>query len=151
MSLISINLATLILSIFIFKLGFNAANREFLFGLSMITRGSLKEKIDFAFQVYDTEGTGYMSPESYGHFVRSIVQAARFSNLEENSPEFDQALANFEKKLVDIGKAKENINFIDIQNGIRSDLFVEQCSKAQEIRERGSTMANIKRSLDSNV
>lgn len=121
--------------------------KEFLFGVSMLTRGNLAEKVEFAFQVFDQEGKGSLDPESYKKFVSSMVHASIFLNTYD-ADNFKATLVSIEEKLLHLAKGKDVIKYIEIQNFLVSEDFIHYFDTIEGVRERGGTVAKIKTSLE---
>ena len=115
----------------------------------MLTRGNLAEKVEFAFQVFDKEGKGYLDPESYKKFVSSMIHASIFLN-NYDTDSFKATLISIEEKLLHLAKTKDRIKFIEIQNFLVSEQFIDYFDTVDGVRERGGTVAKIKSSLSKN-
>jgi len=112
----------------------------------MLTRGNLAEKVEFAFQVFDKQGKGHLDPESYKKFVSSMIHASIFLN-NYDTESFKATLMSIEEKLLHLAKGKDKIKFVEIQNFLVSEQFIDYFDTVDGVRERGGTVAKIKNSL----
>jgi len=112
-------------------------------------RGSLEERTQFAFQVFDKGEKGYLTGEEYEQFLKSIVSATIISNQGNVDPFFTEDLENFENKMCEIMSTKETITFMDIKKDLLSHEFIKYCDSTEQTRKRGETIAMITNSLNA--
>lgn len=112
----------------------------------MLTRGNILEKTEAAFQIYDKEDKGYLTSAEYAEFVKSIIEASKVM-ITDPDMQVDEELEKLREKLLEISKRKERIQYIDIQSALTADDFVEFLDNNEHVRERGSTVAQIQKSL----
>ena len=113
----------------------------------MLTRGNVFEKTESAFQIFDKQDKGYLTSVEYAEFVKSIIEASRMMITDTNM-EVDEELEKLREKLLEISRRKERIQYIDVQSALSSDDFVEFLDNNEQARERGSTVAQIQKSLN---
>lgn len=101
----------------------------------MLIRGSLDEKIEFAFQVFDKEEKGYLEPEEYHCYVRSLIKASKMVRHNSVDPVFDKELAQFEAKLLGLAKGAAEVKYGDIHNALLGDTFIEYCHNLAQPKE----------------
>jgi len=114
----------------------------------MLTRGNIEEKVECAFQIYDTNEKGYLDKETYKKFVDTMIHASVFLNTHQ-AEEFDKTLGLLKERLLKLAEGKEIIKFIEIQNTIRADRLIEEFENIEQNRQRGTTVAKIKNSLET--
>jgi len=115
----------------------------------MLMRGSLEERTQFAFQVFDKGEKGYLTGEEYEQFLKSIVSATIISNQGNVDPFFPDDLENFENNMLEIMSNKETITFMDIKKDLLSHEFIKYCDVTEQTRKRGETIAMITNSLNA--
>ena len=112
----------------------------------MLTRGNLEEKIECAFQIYDTEEKGSLDIETYKKFVNTTIHASVFLNTYQ-AELFEETLRKLEERLLKLAEGKKIVKFIEIQNDLRTDNFIDYFENIEQNRQRGTTIAKIKSSL----
>lgn len=102
----------------------------------MLIRGSLDEKIEFAFQVFDKEEKGYLEPDEYKFYVRSLIKASKMVKHNKEDPVFDKELAQFETKLLGLAKKGDaEVKYGDIHNALLGDTFIQYCHNLTQPKE----------------
>ncbi len=114
----------------------------------MLTRGNLEEKVEFAFQIYDDEEKGYLDLETYHKFVDTMVHASGFLHTYQ-ADSFATMLTKLKDKLLSLAQGKESIMYIDVKKSLRKDSFLDYFENIEQNRQRGSTIAKIKASLET--
>lgn len=113
-------------------------------------RGSLEERAEFAFHVFDVGGKGHLTAKEFHQYLNSIVQAAVISNQGNLTPFFKDDLKKFEDTMMEIIKEKDNIAFMDVKNDLLLHEMLQYCDMSEELRIRGETIAKITNTLHSN-
>lgn len=67
--------------------------REFLIGFSILTKGSIDDKVDFAFRLFDLDNDGFLSRFELAIIVSSAYKILNSENL--NGPSFEKKVDNF--------------------------------------------------------
>lgn len=88
--------------------------------ISVITRGSTEEKLKWAFNIYDIDGTGYISQSEMLHIIRSVQKMVGADHDERLSKD------NVLKVFNEMNKSKNGILSIDefIRGAMEDQTFV---------------------------
>ncbi|XP_046853081.1 neurocalcin-delta B-like [Xenia sp. Carnegie-2017] len=73
--------------------------REFMVSLSVTTRGSAEEKLEWAFKVYDVDGNGFITKKEMELIVRSVDKVLSQNRKAYNLSDIrtDRVFKNFDK------------------------------------------------------
>jgi len=117
--------------------------KEFLFSISMLMRGSLEERVQFAFQIYDKGDKGHLTVEEYEEFLKSIIQVLMLSNTGMIGVFFNEDLDEFEKAMLAYAENKEMITFLELKKELLGHDFIQSCDETEVTRKRGETITRI--------
>lgn len=109
-------------------------------------RGSLEERVHFAFQVLDVGEKGYLTAVEYEQFVKSIVQAALVSNQGNFNPFFKDDLKKFEDNMMALINSRETITFLDVRKDLLAHDFMKYCNINAEARRNEQILARSRKS-----
>ena len=96
--------------------------KEFICSLSITSRGSLEDKLDWAFKIYDVDGDGYVTKSEMEDIIRSVYKMYKTSLLrQKETPE--QSTARIFHKFDANSDGKLSIE--EFKTGVKIDpLFV---------------------------
>jgi len=117
--------------------------KEFLFSISMLMRGSIEERVQFAFQIYDKGDKGHLTVEEYQEFLKSIIQVVMLSNTGMIGVFFNEDLDEFEKAMLAYAENKEMITFLELKKELLGHDFIQSCDETEVTRKRGETITRI--------
>ncbi|XP_022342797.1 neurocalcin homolog [Crassostrea virginica] len=94
--------------------------REFMCALSVSTRGSLDQKIQFAFRIYDIDGDGFISKQEMLEIIRAIHKMVESSMKSEQSKLAPEERTNVIFKRMD-KNADDKLSLEEFMNGVKED------------------------------
>ncbi|KAB7502779.1 Calsenilin [Armadillidium nasatum] len=96
---------------------------DFIMGLSVLLKGSLQERINWAFNLYDINNDGYITKEELVDIVTSIYDLMG----DETHPGIDDetAVAHVERLFDKLDLNKDGV--------VTMDEFMEYCSKNEDV------------------
>lgn len=108
---------------------------EWMFGMSVFLKGTLEERIEFCFQVYDLNGDGYIQREEMFHLLKSCLVK---QPSEEDPEEGTKELCEHTLKKMDLDH-DNRLSFKDFSQSVDNEpLLLEafgQCLPSPEVIE----------------
>ena len=95
--------------------------KEFLSSLSITSRGNLEEKLEWAFQIYDVDGDGYVTKSEMEAIITSVYKMYANSRLGKKETPEQRTARIFEK--FDLNKDGK-LSLEEFKSGARSDPFL---------------------------
>ena len=110
--------------------------REFLCCMSLLLRGTVNEKLEMCFNVFDKDNKGFLKNEEAAKMIESLIKS--LSLTLDGEHEFSkEELQGFKEKFMEMIKGKENVVLLGF-NGLEMDALVK------EIGEKTGIKNNIK-------
>jgi len=109
----------------------------------MLMRGSIEERVQFAFQIYDKGEKGFLTVEEYQEFLKSIIQVVILSNTGIIGAFFNEDLDDFEKTMLAYAENKEMITYLELKDELLEHDFIKSCDETEVTRKRGETITRI--------
>ena len=95
--------------------------KEFMYSLSITSRGNLEEKLEWAFKIYDVDGDGYVTKREMEDIIRSVYKMYADSRLGRKETPEQRTARIFEK--FDLNKDGK-LTIEEFKTGARSDPFL---------------------------
>lgn len=95
--------------------------KEFMYSLSITSRGNLEEKLEWAFKIYDVDGDGYVTKREMEDIIRSVYKMYADSRLGRKETPEQRTARIFEK--FDLNKDGK-LTMEEFKTGARSDPFL---------------------------
>lgn len=95
--------------------------KEFMYSLSTTSRGSLEEKLEWAFKIYDVDGDGYVTKHEMESIIRSVYKMYADSRMGKKETPEQRTARIFEK--FDSNKDGK-LTMEEFKSGARSDPFL---------------------------
>lgn len=95
--------------------------KEFMYSLSTTSRGSLEEKLEWAFKIYDVDGDGYVTKHEMESIIRSVYKMYTDSRMGKKETPEQRTARIFEK--FDSNKDGK-LTMEEFKDGARSDPFL---------------------------
>lgn len=95
--------------------------KEFMYSLSVTSRGNLEEKLEWAFKIYDVDGDGFVTKYEMESIIRSVYKMYTDGRLGKKETPEQRTARIFEKfDLTKDGK----LTMEEFKTGARSDPFL---------------------------
>lgn len=95
--------------------------KEFMYSLSITSRGNLEEKLEWAFKIYDVDGDGYVTKYEMEAIIRSVYKMYADSRMGKKETPEQRTARIFEK--FDLNKDGK-LTMEEFKTGARSDPFL---------------------------
>ena len=95
--------------------------KEFMYSLSVTSRGNLEEKLEWAFKIYDVDGDGFVTKYEMESIIRSVYKMYTDGRLGKKETPEQRTARIFEK--FDLNKDGK-LTMEEFKTGARSDPFL---------------------------
>lgn len=101
--------------------------REFLCSMSLLMRGTIHEKLEMCFNLFDKDNKGYLNKEQGVKMIEILVKSLE---IIIDKKVIAQDIIEFESRMTERIKGKEQVTLVYFQ-GVELDPFVQEVSKKQ--------------------
>lgn len=114
--------------------------KEFLSCASLLLRGDMQEKLEFAFKINDLKSKGYLIGIEFKSFLELVGRMAWIYKGDLEQAQFEAELANFTKEATDIYKSSRNFRLVHLQDIYKSPFIQKLQIDSTKRRRKGTAM-----------